>query len=141
MTDVIIYTNDAGQCVEVNPAPGLDVAFVQSKDVPAGKTSFITDRSNLPSDDIFRDAWEEDGSQVVEDLEKSRTISLDLVRDVAVAAAKDARSKEDINEFTAFTVTQVSDAYNNCKTELQGASTVAALKSCLNTFVSTYSVS
>ena len=141
MTNVIIYTNDAGECVEVNPAPGLDVAFVQSKDVPAGKTSFITDRSNLPSDSIFRGAWEEDGAQVVEDLEKSRTIALDLVRAAALVAAKDARTKEDLSEFTAFTVSQVSDAYNNCKTELQGATTVAALKSCMSTFIDTYEVS
>ena len=36
---------------------GLTVEEIQAKDVPPGKTSYIIDKSEVPTDRSFRDAW------------------------------------------------------------------------------------
>ena len=55
----IIYTTDDGGVAIVIPADncGLTVEQIQAKDVPAGKTSYIVDKSIIPTDRSFRDAW------------------------------------------------------------------------------------
>ena len=55
----IIYTNDDGNCVIVTPAEkcNLTVEQIRDKDVPSGKTATIVDKSAVPSDMSFRDAW------------------------------------------------------------------------------------
>ena len=55
----IIYTTDDGGVAIVIPADncGLTVEQIQGKDVPTGKTSYIVDKSIIPTDRSFRDAW------------------------------------------------------------------------------------
>ena len=55
----IIYTTDEGGVVIIIPADncGLTVEEIQAKDVPSGKTSYIVDKSAIPTDRRFRDAW------------------------------------------------------------------------------------
>ncbi len=55
----IIYTTDEGGVVIIIPADncGLTVEEIQAKDVPSGKTSYIVDKSVIPSDRSFRNAW------------------------------------------------------------------------------------
>ncbi len=55
----ILYTDDEGQLIIVVPMDncGLTVEEVQTKDVPSGKTSYIVDKSVIPTDRSFRDAW------------------------------------------------------------------------------------
>tara|TARA_R100000773_G_scaffold5726_3_gene6099 strand:- start:217 stop:417 length:201 start_codon:yes stop_codon:yes gene_type:complete len=55
----IIYTKDDGGVAIVIPADncGLTVEQIQGKDVPSGKTSYIVDKSVIPTDRSFRDAW------------------------------------------------------------------------------------
>ena len=55
----IIYTTDDGGVAIVIPADncGLTVEEIQAKDVPAGKTSYIVDKSVVPTDRSFRNAW------------------------------------------------------------------------------------
>ena len=55
----IIYTTDDGCVAIVIPADncGLTVEQIQGKDVPTGKTSYIVDKSVIPTDRSFRDAW------------------------------------------------------------------------------------
>ena len=55
----IIYTQDDGSVAIVIPADncGLTVEEIQAKDVPAGKTSYIVDKSVVPTDRSFRNAW------------------------------------------------------------------------------------
>ena len=55
----IIYTTDDGGVAIVIPANNcnLTVEQIQAKDVPAGKTSYIVDKSVIPTDRSFRDAW------------------------------------------------------------------------------------
>ena len=55
----IIYTNDDGSISIVIPIDncGLTVEEIQAKDVPSGKTSYIVDKSVIPTDRSFRNAW------------------------------------------------------------------------------------
>ncbi len=55
----IIYTNDDGSISIVVPTDncGLTVEQIQAKDVPSGKTSYIVDKSIIPTDRSFRNAW------------------------------------------------------------------------------------
>jgi len=55
----IIYTTDDDGVAIVIPADncGLTVEQIRDKDVPLGKTSYIVDKSVIPTDRSFRDAW------------------------------------------------------------------------------------
>jgi len=55
----IIYIQDDGTVAIVIPADNceLTVEQIQAKDVPSGKTSYIVDKSVVPTDRSFRDAW------------------------------------------------------------------------------------
>lgn len=55
----IIYIQDDGTVAIVIPADNceLTVEQIQAKDVPSGKTSYIVDKSVIPTDRSFRDAW------------------------------------------------------------------------------------
>ena len=55
----IIYTNDDGTISIVIPTDncGLTIEQIQAKDVPKGKTSYIVDKSVIPTDRSFRNAW------------------------------------------------------------------------------------
>ena len=55
----IIYSNDDGSIAIVIPADNCDLTVeqIQAKDVPSGKTSYIVNKSEVPSDRSFRNAW------------------------------------------------------------------------------------
>tara|TARA_Y100000052_G_C2949093_1_gene85938 strand:+ start:1644 stop:1844 length:201 start_codon:yes stop_codon:yes gene_type:complete len=55
----IIYTNDDGSIAIITPADNCDLTVeqIQAKDVPSGKTSYIVDKSVVPTDRSFRNAW------------------------------------------------------------------------------------
>lgn len=66
MTKVIIYKLDNGGVAEMFPTPDIlqtrTVEEVAQKDVPHGKPYKIIDKSELPTDLTFRNAWEVDES-------------------------------------------------------------------------------
>ena len=55
----IVYIQDNGIVAIVIPSDdcGLTVEEIQAKDVPDGKTSYIIDASEVPTDRSFRNAW------------------------------------------------------------------------------------
>ena len=55
----IIYTTDVGGVAIVIPADNcnLTVEQIRDKDVPSGKISYIVDKSVIPTDRSFRNAW------------------------------------------------------------------------------------
>tara|TARA_R100001129_G_scaffold186444_2_gene178194 strand:- start:117 stop:320 length:204 start_codon:yes stop_codon:yes gene_type:complete len=55
----IIYIQDNGVVAVICPADncGLTIEEIQSRSVPAGKTSYIVDKSEVPTDRSFRNAW------------------------------------------------------------------------------------
>jgi hypothetical protein len=60
MNQRIIYPTDAGGVAIIIPAPecGLEIAEIAAEDVPAGKPFKIVDVSDIPTDRLFRNAWE-----------------------------------------------------------------------------------
>ena len=55
----IIYIQDNGVVAVIIPSDNssLTVEQIQAKDVPTGKTSYIIDKSEVPTDRSFRNAW------------------------------------------------------------------------------------
>ena len=60
MNQRIIYPTDAGGVAIIIPAPecGLTINEIAAKDVPEGKPFKIVDVSDIPTDRLFRNAWE-----------------------------------------------------------------------------------
>jgi len=54
-----LYTDDNGILCIVCPADNTDLTLeeIQAKDIPSGKTSYIVDKSEIPTDRSFRNAW------------------------------------------------------------------------------------
>lgn len=54
-----IYTNDDGSISIVIPADncGLTLDQIKAKDCPSGKTVYTVDKSAIPTDRSFRNAW------------------------------------------------------------------------------------
>ena len=55
----IVYMQDNGIVAIIIPTDncGLTVEQIQAKDVPDGKTSYIIDATEVPTDRSFRNAW------------------------------------------------------------------------------------
>ena len=54
-----IYTNDDGSISIVCPADNTDLTLdeIKAKDCPSGKTVYTVNKSVIPTDRSFRDAW------------------------------------------------------------------------------------
>tara|TARA_R100000458_G_scaffold41240_1_gene38866 strand:+ start:613 stop:834 length:222 start_codon:yes stop_codon:yes gene_type:complete len=65
---VIIYINDEGGVSILNPAPNcsLSIDELGKKDVPKGKKYKILNKSDVPTDWSFRDAWTVDESDLTD---------------------------------------------------------------------------
>ncbi len=59
MNQRIIYPTDDGGVAVIIPADcGLTIEEIAAKDVPSGKPYKIVDVSEIPSERLFRNAWE-----------------------------------------------------------------------------------
>tara|TARA_B100001778_G_scaffold73465_1_gene58734 strand:- start:144 stop:344 length:201 start_codon:yes stop_codon:yes gene_type:complete len=58
-TKRIIYIADDNTVAVICPSPkcNLTIDQIQAKDVPEGKTSYIVNASEIPTDRSFRNAW------------------------------------------------------------------------------------
>tara|TARA_B100000424_G_scaffold12816_1_gene9469 strand:- start:264 stop:464 length:201 start_codon:yes stop_codon:yes gene_type:complete len=54
-----IYTNDDGGIVIVTPADNCELTLdqIKAKDCPSDRTVYTVDKSVIPTDRSFRDAW------------------------------------------------------------------------------------
>ena len=54
----IVYVQDDGVLAIVMPAnPNKTIEQIKAKAVPEGKTSYIVNKSDIPTDRSFRNAW------------------------------------------------------------------------------------
>lgn len=62
MEKVVIYKNPEGGVCVLHPTPETELTIeeIARKDTPAGVPYMILDKSALPEDRIFRNAWEAD---------------------------------------------------------------------------------
>jgi hypothetical protein len=60
MNSRIIYPTDDGGVVIIIPAAecGLTIEQIAAKDVPSGKEFKIVDVADIPTERLFRNAWE-----------------------------------------------------------------------------------
>ena len=103
MTKVILYTRPDGGITVCHPTPETlakfetedeAIAYVRGKDIPDGATKIrVVDKSAIPDNRKFRDAWVSGDAEAVVDLPKARTIHMDRIREVRNGELQ----KEDIN--------------------------------------------
>jgi hypothetical protein len=62
MSKLIIYKSEEGRAILVIPAPNCEISLeeIARKDVPPGLPYHIVDRSQIPTDMTFYEAWEAD---------------------------------------------------------------------------------
>jgi len=55
----ILYTDDDDNLCVISPADNTELTLeeIRTKDVPSGKTSYVVDKSVVPTDRSFRNAW------------------------------------------------------------------------------------
>jgi hypothetical protein len=80
MSQVIIFRNDNGGVALCIPTGELPIETVLEKDVPPEKGARIVDRSSLPSDYYFYDAWEMDDTAVIINFAKAQELTKDRLR-------------------------------------------------------------
>lgn len=69
----------------IEPEPLTDeeiLDYIKSKDVPNGKTSHVVDVQDLPTDRVFRNAWEKDGASLTISVPKAKEIKLNEFREL-----------------------------------------------------------
>jgi hypothetical protein len=140
MNTVLIYNNAEGDVVLVDaPTAQKLVDFPAKKGI---SESMIIDRTELPSDYKYSQAWSWAGTgyPVVEDLGKLRNWSLSKIKYIAGKAVEAAQRLEAIFETPVPSSENIRSAYLTCKGEITAASTSTEIKNCLNTFTATYEV-
>ena len=73
MNKRIIYKNDDGAVHVVVPSDeSLTIEEIAEKDTPTGVKYYIVDVSKVPSERIFRDAWDLDKDEIIVNFEKAK---------------------------------------------------------------------
>ena len=62
----IIYSDDDGRAIIIVPTEELSIEEVAKKDVPAGKKYKIVDKTDIPTDRSFRNAWTVDETDLTD---------------------------------------------------------------------------
>lgn len=76
MTVRVIFESGTGVAVLIPASDcGLSLAEIIAKDIPDGVALSIVSVASLPVDRVFRDAWEEVGDTVVENIGKCKLIA------------------------------------------------------------------
>lgn len=72
----VIYANDAGGVAIVIPAPNSDLTIkeIAKKSVPKGIDFEVVDISEIPTDRVFRNAWEKDAKSIKVNIDKAKEI-------------------------------------------------------------------
>ena len=140
MDERILYAQDDGRVVIIIPASnsGLTIDEIAEKDVPEGKTFEIVDVSDVPSDRLFRNAWEHDTTastmKVKVNMTKAKAIAHDFRRG---RRSSEFMSVDGDNQYSALTAEgevlrqPIRDRYALMQTNIDAAKTPAAIKKAL----------
>lgn len=74
MTKVAVYTNKDGGLNVLIPADPAMIESIAERDIPSGTEYHIIDRSELPQDRTFRNAWKHEEGVVSHCMDKCREI-------------------------------------------------------------------
>jgi hypothetical protein len=83
----VIYTTEDGGVAVVVPTPdsGLTTGEVIARSVPQGIPYEIVDKAAIPSDRLFRNAWERNGKVVEHSITKCKTVAHEIRRNKRAA--------------------------------------------------------
>ena len=139
MDSRIIYTQENGSVSIIIPANcGLAIEEIAAKDVPDGLSFEIINASDVPSDRLFRSAWEHDTSPAAGKIK----VSTDKAKIIAHSERRKKRSEEFMlidgdNQYLALTEEgeslrqPIRDKYASMQTKIDAAKTPAAIKKAL----------
>lgn len=126
----ITYSNADGSVAVVVPAPGVSVEEAM-KAVPAGAAHNVVDKTAIPADRTFRNAWVKNGAAIGHDMAKAKGIAHDKRRakratefaplDVEATIPAKAAQAEAARA-------AIRSKYDAMQTEIDAAGTVEALK-------------
>jgi hypothetical protein len=136
MNQRIIYANENGGVSVIIPAPncGLSIQQIAEKDVPPDTEFEIVDASEIPSDRIFRNAWEKEGNKVVHNIEKCKNIAHERRREMR---SKEFEPHDEIiskripgksEEVAEAARQQIRNKYELMQTNIDAAETVEQIK-------------
>lgn len=86
VSEAVYEETPQGATIEAAPAVYRDqtdeefLAFVAQRSVPAGVSFEVVQRTDVPSDRTFRNAWTAQGGRIGHDTEKARSIAKDILR-------------------------------------------------------------
>ena len=125
----IIYSNsNGGVSVVVPTSSAVDLNRLAARVVPPGSEHQVVSRDFVfPVDKLLRDAWtwEGKGKPVVEDLEKSKVIASEAVKEATLQMAREATEAalkaEMFGEPAVLTQEVVKAACSDCMTDINAA--------------------
>jgi len=133
MNQRIIYSTDDGGVAVIVPAAecGLSIEEIAAKDVPAGKPYKIVSVAGIPSDRLFRNAWDMKTQKITVDIGKAKTIAHDIRRAKRAAEFSPLDVKATIpHEAAAADASRqtIREKYATIQTQIDGATNVDELK-------------
>lgn len=80
MAKIIVYKDNSGGIRIVNPSPKFKLEYVISRDIPEGADYEILNRSALPKDKTFRNAWDLNDKKIITNMTKAKLIAHQIRR-------------------------------------------------------------
>ena len=120
----IIYSKPDGGVSVVLPTSGVATEALAAKTVPAGAEYQIVSRDLVfPVDRIFRDAWTWEGENkpILENLEKSKLIAIEAIKDATRLTAKKAADAAFFDEPAALSEEEIKGACSDCMADINAA--------------------
>ena len=128
MNQRIIYPTDDGGVAIIIPTGSIEDCI---KDVPVGRPFEIVNASDIPTDRMFRGAWEQSGKAITHNLDKCKSIGHDMRRSARSAEFAPLDVEATIPSMTAKAEIErqvVRDKYATMQVAINAASTVDAIK-------------
>ena len=131
MSKIIFSRPEDGGVSVVNPANGIATDELAAKTVPDSVEYQIIDNELLmPADYLFRNAWTWEGKNkpVLENLESSKAIAIDAMRDQTIIDAKAAAEKAFFGDTGSLDEAGIKALYTSTEAEVLACTDVYSVK-------------
>ena len=138
MTKIIFTRPEDGGVSVVFPTSGLSINNLVARTVPPGVEHEIVERDWVfPVDRIFRNAWtwEGKGKPILENLESSKAIAIDAMRDQTIADAKAAAEEAFFSDAPSVSEADVKAMYVSAESDINACTDPYAVKCLLCAFM------
>jgi hypothetical protein len=136
---LIIFTPASSSIVSiVHPSSGTADAALAAKTVPSGISYEIVADNVVPTDATFTEAWRKVGATIEVNLAAAKVVAENRLKIGALNAIKASSDATALGETPTYTPSAIETAYTTAKTNVNADTTVAAIKTELDAFISTY---